>query len=241
MLVYYNGVGDAHLRTFGIKLLEGRDFTERDTADSASVTVINETMARRYFAGRDPIGGRVRVGQRTVEVVGVARDGKYGNVTESARAFIYLPLQQWYRADVVLVVDDPRRSRSARAGAARRGARARCQCRRSSTCARSREHLEITCFMQRMIASLLGAFGILALVLATVGLYGVIAAMAAQRTAEIGMRMALGAGALDIVALILRQAHEHGRRRRSRSGLQSRSASRVSSRASWWGLARPTV
>ena len=78
------------------------------------------------------------------------------------------------------------------------------------------DHLEISVFVQRMVASLLGVFGMLAILLATVGLYGVIAAIAAQRTSEIGMRMALGARATDIVAMILKQACEHDRSRRGR-------------------------
>ena len=205
MLVHYNGVGVDHLQTLGIRLITGRDFTERDTTDAPDVAVINETMARRYFGGRDPIGGRIHVGRRTVEVVGIARDGKYGSVTETARAFMYVPLQQWYRPNVVLVATthaDPAVLVPA-LHAAVRALDVNIPLFDVRTIA---EHLEISVFVQRMIASMLGAFGMLALVLATVGLYGVIAAMAAQRTPEIGMRMALGAGAIDIVTLILRQA-----------------------------------
>src|SRR6185436_6323864 len=103
MLVNYNRVGDEHFQTLGIRLLQGREFTRRDTTDAPGVTVINETLARRYFAGRDPIGGRIHIGTQTLEVVGVARDGKYGSVTERSRAYMYVPLAQWYRPDVVLV------------------------------------------------------------------------------------------------------------------------------------------
>jgi predicted permease len=205
MMAYYSRVGSDYLRTLGIHLVAGRDFTDRDTADASGVVVINETMARRYFAGRDPMGGRVRVGPRTLEVVGVARDGKYANIAEQPRAFMYLPLQQWYRPDVVLAIKtqgDPARIVPA-LQATMRSLDASIPLFDVRTIA---EHLEISVFLQRMIASLLGAFGALALVLATVGLYGVIAAIAAQRTPEIGMRMALGARTLDIVTLILKQA-----------------------------------
>ena len=205
MLVYYNRVGDEHFRTLGTRLLAGREFTTRDTPDSPDVAVINETMARRYFDGRDPIGGRVRIGPRTVEVVGVARDGKYGSVTETPRAFMYVPLQQWYRHDVVLIVTtrgDPGRIVTPLHDVVR-ALDANVPLFDVRTIA---EHLEISVFIQRMIASMLGAFGILALVLATVGLYGVMAALASQRTPEIGMRMALGARTLDILRLILGQA-----------------------------------
>ena len=205
LLVNYNRVGDEHFRTLGIRLLEGREFTRRDTTDTPGVAVINETMARRYFAGRNPIGGRIRVGTRTMEVVGVAHDGKYSSVTERSRPFMYVPLTQWYRADVVLVATtrgDPGRVVPA-LQAAVRSLDANVPLFDVRTI---EEHLEISIFMQRMIASMLGAFGSLALVLATVGLYGVLATMAVQRTSEIGMRMALGARRFDITTLILRQA-----------------------------------
>jgi predicted permease len=202
---YYNRVGSDYFRTMGIGLVAGREFTDRDTADAPAVCVINETVARRYFAGRNPIGGRIRVSTRPVEVVGIARDGKYSSISEAPKAFMYLPLQQAYRADVVLLMKtqgDPaavvpllhETMRALDANISLFDVR---------TIA---EHLEISVFLQRMIASLLGAFGALALLLSTVGLYGVIAAIAAQRTPEIGMRMALGATRRDIVSLILKQA-----------------------------------
>jgi predicted permease len=204
-IVYYNRVGSEHFRTLGIRLLDGRELTERDTPDTTSVAVINETMARRYFENRNPIGGRIRVGTRAVEVVGVARDGKYNQITERPRALMYVPAPQWYRPDIVLVATT--RAEPGRIvpslQAAVRSLDANVPLFDVRTIA---EHLEVAVFVQRMIASMLGAFGILALLLATVGLYGVMAAIAAQRTPEIGMRMALGASAGDILGLIVRQA-----------------------------------
>jgi len=201
---YFNVVGSDYLRTMGIGLVAGRDFTDRDAASTPHVLIINETMARRYFGGRDPLGGRVRIGTRALEVVGVARDGKYGSLTEAPRVFMYLPLQQWYRSDAVLIVKthgDP--SPIAQPlHAAVRSLDADVPLFDIRTIA---EYLEVGVFLQRMIASILGAFGMLALLLATVGLYGVIAAIASQRTQEIGMRMALGARTIDIVTLIVRQ------------------------------------
>jgi ABC-type antimicrobial peptide transport system permease subunit len=137
-------------------------------------------------------------------VVGVARDGKYSGITESPCPFLYLPVQQWYRGDAVLIVktaDDPA-AIVPRLQQALRALDSNVPLFDVHTIA---EHLEIAVFVQRMIASLLAGFGALALVLATVGLYGVIAALAAQRTPEIGMRMALGASRGDIVSLILKQ------------------------------------
>jgi predicted permease len=204
MTIYYYRVGSEYLKTMGIQLVTGRDFTDLDTAERPDVAIVNETLARRYFAGRDPIGGRLRVGPRTIQVVGVARDGKYSNITESPRAFMYVAVQQMYRTDTVLVVKtagDPSPI-VPRLHEVFRALDANVPLFDVRTLA---EHLEIAVFVQRMIASLLTAFGGLALILATVGLYGVIAALAAQRTPEIGMRMALGATRGNIVSLILKQ------------------------------------
>jgi predicted permease len=204
MSVYYSRVGSDYLKTLGIGLLNGREFTDRDSADTADVGVVNETFVRRYFAGRDPIGGRIRVGPRTIEVVGIARDAKYSSITESPRAFLYLPVQQWYRADTVLAIKtagDPAAAVPLLHGIVR-SLDANVPLFDIRTIA---EHLEVAVFLQRMLASLLGAFGLLALLLATIGLYGVIAALVTQRTPEIGMRMALGANHRDIVGLVLKQ------------------------------------
>jgi predicted permease len=204
IVVYYSRVAPEYLKAMGIPLVAGRELTERDTTDRPDVGIVNETLARRYFAGRNPIGGRIHTGGRTIEVVGVARDGKYSNITESPRSFLYLPLQQFYRADAVLVVKT-RGNPGDVVPALHNAFRALDPNVPLFDVRTIAEHLEVAVFIQRMVASLLGAFGALALVLATVGLYGVIAAIAAQRTPEIGMRMALGATRRDIVTLILRQ------------------------------------
>jgi predicted permease len=204
MSVYYNRVGSDYLRTMGIGVVEGRDFSDRDTAESTDVTIVNETLVRRYFAGRTAIGGRIKVGQRTLQIVGIARDGKYANITEPPRPFMYLPVDQWYRPATVLTVKtagDPTAIIPALHQVVR-SLDANVPLFDIRTVA---EHLEVAVFVQRMIASLLGMFGGLALLLATVGLYGVVAGIVAQRTPEIGMRMALGASRRDVVTLILKQ------------------------------------
>jgi len=202
--IYYNRVGSDYLKTMGITVVAGRDFTDLDTTDRPDVVIVNETVVRRYFSGRDPIGGRIRLGNRTLQVVGVARDGKYSSITEAPRSFMYMPVQQWYRADTVLHVKssvDPG-TLVPRIHEVLRALDSNVPLFDVRTIA---EQLSIAVFIQRMVASLLGAFGALALLLATVGLYGVIAAVAAQRTPEIGMRMALGATRRDIVAMIVGQ------------------------------------
>jgi predicted permease len=202
--IYYNRVGSHYLKTMGIALVAGREFTDLDTTDRPDVVIVNETVVKRYFSGRDPIGGRIRLGNRTLQVIGVARDGKYSSITEAPRSYMYMPVQQWYRADTVLHVKttvDPG-TLVPRIHEVLRALDPNVPLFDVRTIA---EQLSIAIFIQRMVASLLGAFGALALVMATVGLYGVIAAVAAQRAPEIGMRMALGATRRDIVALIVKQ------------------------------------
>ena len=117
--LYYTRVGSDYLKTMGIPLVGGREFDDRDTAERPDVGIINETLARRYFPGRNPIGGRIHTGDRAVEVVGVARDGKYSNITEAPRPFLYLPVQQFYRAGRGPPGADGRQSRRRRTAAAR--------------------------------------------------------------------------------------------------------------------------
>ena len=201
---YYTRVGPGYLQTMGIGLVAGREIGDIDSARTTDVVVINETLARRYFAGRDPIGSHLRAGERTLQVVGVARDGKYSSITEEPRAFMYLPLSQWYRPDNVLIVKtqtDP----AAIVPALHSAVRSLDVSLPLFDVRTIAEHLEVATFVQRMIASLLGAFGLLALVLATIGLYGVIAGMVAQRTPEIGMRVALGASTRTVMSLVVRQ------------------------------------
>lgn len=204
VVVDTNRVGPHYLRTMGVALLEGREFTDRDVAGMPDVGIANETLVRRYFKGANPIGGRVRIGRRTVQIVGVARDGKYTWITEAPRPYLYMPFQQWYTPDAVLhlkTAGDP-------AGVVAAVQQVVRDLDRNVPLYELRtmtEHLKIATFLQRQLAGMLSAFGALAVLLATVGLYGVIAAGAAQRASEIGMRMALGASRGDIVSLILKQ------------------------------------
>jgi len=202
--LYYNRVGSDYLKTMGVALAAGREFTDLDTSDRPKVVVVNETLARRYFAGRDPIGGVIRADKTELRIVGVARDAKYSSITENPRPFMYLPVQQWYRGDATLIVrtaGDPAAVVSTLHDVFR-SLDPNVPLFDVRTIA---DHLETAVFVQRMVASLLTVFGALALLLATVGLYGVIAALAAQRTPEIGMRIALGATHRDILSLILKQ------------------------------------
>jgi predicted permease len=200
----FSSVGPGYLTTMGIGLVEGRDIATADVTGAPDIVVINETLARRYFAGRRAMGGRIKAFDRTLEVVGVARDGKYSSITEGPRAAIYVPVQQIYSPEAVLVLrteGDPLAVLPA-VEAATREVDPDLPLFEVRTMA---EHLETATFVQSTAASVVTGLGIVALLLAAIGLYGVIAGSVAQRMPEIGMRVALGASRRDIVSLILGQ------------------------------------
>ena len=104
MHAYYNRVGPDYFETLGVDIVEGRGITARDIADQPRVVVINETMAKRYFQGRSAIGGTLRFGSGPATVVGVARDGKYSQLTEAPRNYMYMAILQSYRPEGILLV-----------------------------------------------------------------------------------------------------------------------------------------
>ncbi|HEX6322841.1 MAG TPA: ABC transporter permease [Vicinamibacterales bacterium] len=202
--VYYGMVAAGYFETLGIDIVAGRAIDARDREGRAPVAVINETMARRYWHGRDPVGGRLRAGEEWTTVVGVARDGKYGSLSEPALSVMYFPIQQIYRADPVLLV-------STRGAAAplmpdvRRMVAGLAPDLALFDVRTMEEHVRMSVAIPRMAALLLALFGGLALTLAGIGLYGLVAFVVGQRTQEIGVRMALGADRRVILRSVMGQ------------------------------------
>ena len=189
---YLNWVGPDYFRTMGIPVVAGREFTTADRPDQPEVLVINRTFARRYWPDANPIGKRIRLGKTWYDVVGVVADSKYRRLNEPASPFVYLSTTWNYRPDVVFHVrttGDPRLlAEPVRAIIHRADAKLPV-----FGPVTLEEHIQSASFQQRLGASLLSAFGALAVLLASIGLYATIAYSVSRRTRELGARLAMGA------------------------------------------------
>jgi len=203
-VVNYAVVSPGYLATLGIPLVRGRDFDRTDTEGAPSVLIVNETMARRFWPGQDPIGRQVQGGPMKATVVGVARDGKYVTLGEEPRSYMFLPLQQSFRASLVLHVrtaGDP----SALLDTVRAQLRVLDRDLPVHGVTTLEDHLSSQLLLPKMAALVLGVFGGLAALLASLGVYGLMASAVAHRTREIGIRLALGADRRGVMRLVLRQ------------------------------------
>jgi macrolide transport system ATP-binding/permease protein len=202
--INYTQVGPRYFETLGIPLRAGREFSALDTPTSPAVIVINESMARRYWPEGKALGGRIRMGDAAIEVVGIAADTKYGSLTERPVAQLFYPLAQRNTSTVRLVArttGDP----TALVGGLRDAFRALDANLPVYDSRTMQEQMQGALFVQRMAADLLGMMGVLALLLAAIGLYGVIAYAVNQRTQEMGIRLALGASPGSLLGMIVGQ------------------------------------
>lgn len=186
-----------------IPIVRGRTFTEADRAGAADVAIINQTLAERLWPGEDPVGRTFRNDQRTVTVVGVARDAKYRTLGESPRGFVYVPLaQRWFARMALLVRVAPG---AAPAGDVRRLVAELDPALPILDQQSLAEYTAVGLFPQRVALWVAGALGTVALLLAILGIYGVTAYSVTHRTREIGIRIALGASRSSVQGMVLRQ------------------------------------
>jgi predicted permease len=206
--LYIANVGPEYFAAAGIRLLRGRVFTPNDKTGSPLVGIINDSAARRFWNGRDPLGGRLTNGTDTLAVVGVVEDTKIRSLDEKPEPFLYMPFAQptgpFAMDHGTLLV---RTSGDVRAlvPAVRDQLRATDAAAPLSPVTTFEWQVRKLVMPQRMGASFFGAFALLALTLASIGIYGVASYVAALRTREIGIRIALGADAGQIRWLVLRQ------------------------------------
>ena len=197
-------VGPNYLRTLGIPLVEGRDFGADDTAATRPVAIVNQALAERYWPRQEALGKRVFAEDHWSTVVGVARNSNYDRLGEAPRPFLYLPMLQNYWTSAILLV----RVAGEPQAFAPRLERAVHELNADMPLYQVAPMAALTqnsAALQRLAGTFVGAFGALALVLAGVGLYGIVAYGARERAHEIGIRRALGAGRGDVLCLVLGQ------------------------------------
>lgn len=206
--IYRLVVSPGFFDVMGIPIVRGRALTDRDDRSAPQVAIINEAAARKYFPGEDPLGKRFgSQPDRTsdVEVVGVVKDSKYASLREPAPPTMYVTYLQAPRALAVFEVRTDG-SPLALAGSVREVVRQIDPDLPVADIATQKQHIERRFARERLFAQAYGLFGAIALVLASIGLFGLMSYNVARRTSEMGIRMALGAQRLDVIRLVMRES-----------------------------------
>jgi macrolide transport system ATP-binding/permease protein len=199
---YFDEVSPTFFSTIGISLVSGRDFTRGDDENAPLVAIVNEAMVAQYWRGADPVGKRLQVKDRAMRVIAVVKNAKYQNMRETPRPFFYVPLRQNPSLDVGLLLRTGKHPSNLAPVLAREvhtldpdvaplGVRTMF------------EQIGRQTLTQMVAGRLLGIFGVLALLLATIGLYGVMSYAISQSRRELGLRVALGAAPWHLFGLVM--------------------------------------
>ena len=198
----YLEVAEDYFKTLGIPIVAGREFQRTDDENAPPVAIINETMAAKYWPGKDPIGQRLKVKDRWLQIVGLARNVNYEDKLELPRTFFYVPIRQNFLESNNLLIRT-RETPGAIRDVLAREVHALDPNLAPTAPFRVQEQVDRKGYTQRLAATLIAIFGAMALFLAAIGLYAVMSYSVSQSTRELGLRMALGANARDLLRFVV--------------------------------------
>jgi predicted permease len=202
-----NAVGERFFSTMGIPIVAGREFTAADTETSRLVAVVNQQLAKQFFPNTNPLGKTFITDKKHIEIIGISRDAKYARLRDDPPPTFYLPYRQRVEGEESMTYEVYTRLKPQAIVPVLRDAVSSVDKDLPLLNIRTQnEQIEDTTKQEPIFASLTSGFGLLALVLACIGIYGIMAYTVSRRTNEIGIRMALGAQSGRVLRMIFREA-----------------------------------
>jgi macrolide transport system ATP-binding/permease protein len=200
-----NAISQGYFSMLGIPIVRGRDFTEEEVQAGAKVAIVTEATARKLWPGEDPIGKILREGKDTdLQIIGIARDAQVSHLGENAKLYVYLPAGPKEQSELHLMIHGGGGIAAVAAGV--REAASGIDPDVMVDVTRLEDNMEVWRTPARIVAALAGSLGALGLLLASIGVYGVVSYAVSRRTREIGIRMTLGADGRDVMNMMLRQS-----------------------------------